>query len=82
MYWAGYGPEGHEPFERRKLFLLEACFSETSTYVRNRILALLTRHGTQPLDASLFPESHRELVAQAQALWDAIIARASESRPG
>jgi hypothetical protein len=79
MYWTGYGAEGHGPFERRTLFLLEACFSGTSTYVRNRILALLTRHGSQPLDASLFPESHREWVARAQALWDEMIARTNES---
>jgi hypothetical protein len=71
-YWTGHSHRAvaNTLFERRKLFLLEACFSGISTYVRHRILALLTGHGTRTLDASLVPESHRELVTRAQALWD------------
>jgi hypothetical protein len=80
MYWTGHKAEGADLFERRKLFLLEACFSGTSTYVRDRILARLMRGGTQTMDESLFPESHRQWVARAQALWDEILCRARESR--
>lgn len=79
MYWTGC-PESGALFERRKSFLLEACFSETSTYVRERILALLTGHGSRTLDASHFPASHTELVGRAQALWDEVIRKADESR--
>jgi hypothetical protein len=80
-YWTGRSAEGHQWFERRKVFLIEACFSGTSTYVRNRILALLTHHGTQTLDASLFPESHRQWVARAQRLWDEMCSEGEWSRP-
>ena len=80
MYWTGYQASSDDLFERRKVFLLEACLSKTSTYVRNRILALLTQHGTQTLDPSLFPESHRQRVAQAQILWDELILKINESR--
>lgn len=80
MYWTGPGAEQRDLLERRKSFLLEACFSEISTYVRERILALLTHHGTQPLDESHFPASQRELVGRAQALWDEMIRKADESR--
>ena len=69
MYWTCRGPEEDELFERRKSFLLEACFAETNTYVRERILALLAGHGgTRPLDASTFPEIPSDLVLRAQAL--------------
>lgn len=75
MYWTGHGAEGGDLFERRSVFLLEACFSsETSTYVRNRILARLAHHG-RTLDPSVVPDNHKELVARAQVLWDELTKR-------
>ena len=73
MYWTRQEASSDDLCERRKVFLLDACFSEISTYVRTRILVFLTRWGTQTLDPSLFPESHRQLVARARIMWDELI---------
>jgi hypothetical protein len=80
-YWTGQSPESQGLLERRKLFLLEACLSETSEYARYRILRYLTTDGVT-VDPSLFPESHRELAVRAQALCDERARMANESRPG
>jgi hypothetical protein len=68
MYWTET-EQGNEAtynlFERRKLFLLEECIAgRVSSYARHKILLLVTSNSRR------FPESHRELVVRAQALWD------------
>ena len=75
MYWTEQWNEAtSDLFERRKLFLLEACVSgRTRTYARNRILSFVTSNWRH------FPESHRELVTRAQTLYDQMIGRANES---
>jgi hypothetical protein len=65
MYWTDQAAEAHDVLERRKVFLLEACFSTTSTYVRNEIVGTLGS-----MDPSLFPATHRELVTRAQVLYE------------
>ena len=77
FYWVVGEPPANL-FARRKIFLLEACVAEIRPYARKRILSLLTEFGRIRIHERLYPETHSELVARAQGLYDEMISRTND----